>query len=71
MKITDFGIARASDLSGMTRTGAAMGTPHYMSPEQAKGERADIYGLGIVLYQMLTGELPFKADTPWRSSGST
>ncbi|MCZ6614885.1 MAG: protein kinase, partial [Chloroflexi bacterium] len=68
MKLTDFGIARAADLSGMTRTGQFMGTPHYMSPEQARGERADIrtdiYAFGVVLYQMFTGELPFSADTP-------
>ncbi len=68
MKLTDFGIARAADLSAMTATGAIMGTPHYMSPEQSQGERADIrtdvYALGIVLYQMLTGELPFNAETP-------
>ena len=68
-KLTDFGIARAADLSTMTRTGMVMGTPHYMSPEQAKGLRVDIrsdlYSLGIVLYQMLTGELPFNAETPW------
>ena len=67
-KVTDFGIARAADLSTMTRTGMLMGTPHYMSPEQAKGERVDtrtdVYSLGCVLYQMLTGEVPFKADTP-------
>ena len=68
-KVTDFGIGRTSDLSAMTRTGAIMGTPHYMSPEQAKGvevdARTDIYSLGIVLYQMLTGELPFEANIPW------
>ena len=68
LKVTDFGIARAADQSGLTRTGAVMGTPHFMSPEQAQGERvdirADIYGLGVVLYQLLTGELPFNADTP-------
>ena len=67
-KVTDFGIARAGMLSTMTATGAMLGTPHYMSPEQARGERADartdVYSLGCVLYQMLTGELPFKGDTP-------
>ena len=68
MKLTDFGIARAADLSGMTATGAVIGTPHYMSPEQARGERAsrpsDIYSIGITLYQMLSGELPFIGYTP-------
>ena len=67
-KITDFGIARAADLSTMTRTGMVMGTPHYMSPEQTDGRadiRSDIYSMGIVLYQMLTGDLPFSAETPW------
>ncbi|MEE8442605.1 MAG: carboxypeptidase regulatory-like domain-containing protein, partial [Dehalococcoidia bacterium] len=70
VKVTDFGIGRATDLSTMTRTGAVMGTPHYMSPEQAQGLRvdirSDIYSLGISLYQMLTGEVPFNADTPWQ-----
>ena len=68
-KVTDFGIGRAADLSTMTRTGAVMGTPHYMAPEQARGMRvdirSDIYSLGIAIYQMLTGELPFNAETPW------
>ena len=68
MKVTDFGISRSEALSTMTATGAMLGTPHYMSPEQAEGERADvrsdIYSLGCVLYQMLTGEIPFKGDTP-------
>ena len=69
VKVTDFGIARATALSTMTRTGALMGTPHYMSPEQSQGQRvdvrSDIYSLGIVLYQMLSGQLPFEADTPF------
>ena len=67
-KVTDFGIARGEALSTMTATGVMMGTPHYMSPEQALGERvdarADIYSLGCVLYQMLAGEVPFNAQTP-------
>jgi len=67
-KITDFGIARATELPTMTRTGMVLGTPHYMSPEQAQGDqadiRSDIYAVGILLHQMLTGDLPFNADTP-------
>ena len=69
--VTDFGIAKAlSDASGgtLTGTGVAIGTPAYMSPEQAAGEReidarSDIYSLGVVAYEMLTGEVPFKAPT--------
>jgi serine/threonine protein kinase len=68
-KVTDFGIARAAELSTMTASGIVLGTPHYMSPEQAQGQRvdarSDIYSLGCVLYQMLTGALPFAATTPW------
>ena len=67
-KLTDFGIARSELLPTMTATGSTMGTPHYMSPEQARGERADersdLYSLGCVLYQMLAGEVPFKGNTP-------
>lgn len=68
-KITDFGIARALDVSTMTNSGLVMGTPQYMAPEQAKGtspdSRADLYSLGVLLYQMLAGVLPFKGDNPW------
>ncbi len=68
VKVTDFGIARAAASSTMTRTGHILGTAHYISPEQAMGEpvgpASDLYSLGIVLYEMLTGELPFDADTP-------
>jgi serine/threonine protein kinase len=65
--LTDFGIARACDSSlRMTKTGAVVGTPHYMSPEQARGRpidgRADLYSLGIVLYEMLVGRVPYHAD---------
>ena len=66
--LTDFGVARMLESVQLTGTGAAIGTPDYMSPEQAQGEPAtaasDIYALGIVLYEMLTGELPFTADSP-------
>ncbi len=68
--LTDFGIAKAlgSDAQGLTQTGAVIGTPHYMSPEQASGERAidhraDLYSLGVVGYQMLAGQVPFNAHT--------
>src|SRR5438552_10622989 len=77
VKVLDFGIAKVADenLDGAagykpTSTGMVLGTPHYLSPEQAKGKkssmidgRADLYALGVMLYEMLTGELPFKSDT--------
>jgi predicted Ser/Thr protein kinase len=67
-KVTDFGIARAGDLARLTRTGVLLGTPEYMSPEQAAGgqadQRSDLYALGVVAYQMLTGRVPFRSDTP-------
>ncbi len=72
--ITDFGLAkRLGGDPGQTRTGAILGTPSYMSPEQAQGRRdigpaADIYGLGAILYDLLTGRPPFKAETPMETA---
>jgi superoxide dismutase/class 3 adenylate cyclase len=67
-KVADFGIARALEATTMTRTGSILGTPQYLSPEQALGQPAnsqsDLYAFGVVLYEMLTGELPFDAETP-------
>ena len=66
MKITDFGIARITD-SSKTKTGVVLGTPSYMSPEQLAGKKvtgqSDIFSLGVMLFQMVTGELPFSADS--------
>src|SRR5262245_61707718 len=70
VKVLDFGIAALRDVKAgkLTRTGAIVGTPHYMSPEQCLGEeldgRSDIYSLGIVLFEMLTGVVPFDSSTP-------
>ena len=66
--LTDFGIARAADLDAdVTHTGITVGTPHYMSPEQAKGgvvdQRSDLYSLGAVMYTLLTGEVPYTAES--------
>src|SRR5262249_30019016 len=68
-KVADFGLARALDAeAGLTSTGLAVGTPEYMAPEQASGATVgpavDIYALGAVLYQLLTGQPPFQGDTP-------
>ena len=66
--LTDFGIARIVGGTQYTATGAVVGTPAYLSPEQGQGERgderSDIYALGVVLYEMVTGKVPFDADTP-------
>jgi eukaryotic-like serine/threonine-protein kinase len=66
-KVTDFGIARSLEAQGLTATGRVLGTTDYVSPEQALGHevtgQSDIYSLGIVLYEMLTGEVPYRADT--------
>lgn len=67
VKITDFGIARALSAASVTGTGAVMGTPQYLSPEQARGEVAspasDVYGLGVVAYECLAGRRPFEKET--------
>ena len=70
VKLVDFGVSKFSALESdfsMTRTGAVMGTPFYMSPEQARGQkvdhRSDLYAVGVVAYQMITGRVPFNADT--------
>jgi serine/threonine protein kinase len=66
--LTDFGIAKIVSASHLTASGALMGTPSYMAPEQGLGqpgdERSDIYSLGVMLYQLVVGRLPFDADTP-------
>src|SRR5690606_12529495 len=67
--LTDFGVARATRVDTRTHdTGALIGTPHYMAPEQVLGKpvdaRADIYALGLILYELLTGRLPFESDNP-------
>ncbi len=65
--VMDFGIARSMETPGLTQTGAVLGTPEYMSPEQAKGEEAraqsDLFALGIISYELLTGKTPYRADT--------
>ena len=68
VKVTDFGIARAAATSSLTQTGTVIGSVHYFSPEQARGESvgtaSDIYSLGVVCYEMVTGTVPFSGDSP-------
>jgi serine/threonine protein kinase/tetratricopeptide (TPR) repeat protein len=69
VRIMDFGIARSLEAKGITGAGMMIGTPEYMSPEQVEGkevdQRSDIYSLGVILYEMITGKVPFKGDTPF------
>lgn len=68
IKIADFGIAVALNQSAITQTNSVLGSVHYMSPEQTRGgmvtKQSDIYSLGIILYEALTGHVPFNGETP-------
>ena len=74
-KVTDFGISRQLEQDGMTATGRVLGTTDYVAPEQAMGrgadQRSDIYSLGVVLYEMLTGERPLPSRQPGRGGDET
>jgi serine/threonine-protein kinase len=67
VKVLDFGVAMVAGAGRLTRTGTVYGTPHYLSPEQASGDtvdhRADVYALGIIMYEMFAGRVPFEADS--------
>ena len=69
VRIMDFGIARSLETKGITGAGVMIGTPEYMSPEQVEGkevdQRSDIYSLGVILYEMVTGDVPFRGETPF------
>jgi len=69
VRIMDFGIARSLEAKGITGAGVMIGTPEYMSPEQVEGkevdQRSDIYSVGVILYEMVTGRVPFEGDTPF------
>ena len=68
VKVADFGIAQAVDNNTITHSKGILGSAHYFSPEQAKGEaidyKTDIYSIGVVLYEMVTGKVPFSGDNP-------
>ncbi|HZV03286.1 MAG TPA: protein kinase [Planctomycetota bacterium] len=69
VKVMDFGLAKAASTDGsLTQSGVIMGTPNYLSPEQGRGDsidgRSDLYSLGVMMYELLAGDLPFRADTP-------